>query len=57
MNSALPPHTENVLFSVLLAAVIGWSAVSLATEATAPVPASPSAQCQVAPASVGISNS
>ena len=58
MKSALPGISENVLFSLLIAAVIGWTAASLATETSAPASAgSPSAQCKVAPASAGISNS
>ena len=58
MKSALPRISENVLFSLLIAAVIGWTAVSLATETGVPAASgSPSLQCEVAPASAGISNS
>ena len=53
MNSAVSRNTENVLFSLLIAAVIGWTAASLATETTAPVSAGPSAQCEMG----GIGNS
>jgi len=53
-----PRISENVLFSLLIAAVIGWTAASLATETSTPASAgSPSVHCKVAPASVGISNS
>ena len=58
MKSALQGISENVLFSLLIASVIGWTAASLATETSTPASAgSPSVHCKVAPTSAGISNS
>ena len=54
--SAFNRISENVLFSVLLAAVIGWTAVSVAGETSASSAAS-SVACTVAKIAAGISRS
>jgi hypothetical protein len=49
MNKPASRFTENALFSLLIAALIGWSAVTVAADAGAPAAAS--AACAVANAS------
>ena len=54
MISAFSRISENVLFSVLLAAVVGWTALSLtAADAAAPAAAS----CPMADVGAGINHS
>ena len=53
MNSAFSRISENVLFSLLLAAVVGWTALSLTAEAAAPAAAS----CSMADVGAGINHS
>ncbi len=55
MISAFSRISENVLFSLLLAAVVGWTALSLTTaDAAAPAAA---ASCPMADVGAGISHS
>jgi hypothetical protein len=54
MNSYFSRISENVLFSLLIAAVVGWTVVSMATEAASP--AASAGSC-VAGTAAGISNS
>jgi hypothetical protein len=54
MTSAFSRISENMLFSVLLAAVVGWTVVSVADAAT---PAADSVACTVAKIAAGISHS
>jgi hypothetical protein len=54
--SAFSRISENLLFSVLLAAVIGWTAVSVAAE-TGTSSAASSVTCTVAKIAAGISHS
>jgi hypothetical protein len=56
MNSAFSRISENVLFSLLLAAVVGWTAVSVTADAYAPAAAS-AASCPMAEVGAGISHS
>ena len=53
MISAFSRISENVLFSLLLAAVVGWTALSL----TAADAAAPAASCSMADVGAGISHS
>jgi hypothetical protein len=53
--SAFSRTSENLLFSVLLAAVIGWTAVSVASETG--TSAASSVACTVAKIAAGISHS
>jgi len=53
--SAFSRISENLLFSVLIAAVIGWTAVSVATESG--TSAASSVACTVAKIAAGISRS
>ena len=45
MNAQLSRITENLFFSLLVAALVGWSAVTVAADGAAPVAA---ASCAVA---------
>ncbi len=54
MNTAFSRISENVLFSLLLAAVVGWTVVSVADAAG---PAASSVTCTVARIAAGISSS
>jgi hypothetical protein len=55
MNSQFNRISENVLFSVLIAAVVGWSALTVAADAAAP--AASAAPCPVAKIAPGTGNS
>jgi hypothetical protein len=54
MTSAFSRISENTLFSLLLAAVIGWTVVSVADAAT---PAADSVACAVTKVAAGINHS
>jgi len=54
MTSAFTRISENTLFSLLIAAVIGWTVVSVAAAAS---PAADSVACTVAKIAAGISHS
>jgi len=56
MNSQFSRVSENVLFSLLIAVLVGWSALTVAADAAAPA-ASSSVSCSVAKIAAGIGHS
>ena len=54
MDSTFSRISENVLFSILIAAVVGWSAVAVAGVAA---PSAAPVACSVAKVAAGIRNS